>query len=96
MLVNALRQIQPEFPGLRLKIQAHFPELAQFTPRGGFGPDVEILRAVPNEEILPRTGQARIMILASRCEGMVRVLIEAMPAGVPVIWGRCRRHPFAD
>lgn len=85
LLVDAFRQIQPEFPGLRLKIQGHFPELAQYTPPNGFGPDVEILSAVPNEEILRRIGQARVMVLASRCEGMGRVLIEAMAAGVPVI-----------
>ena len=85
LLVEAFRQIQPEFPGLRLKIQGHFPELAQYTPPGGFGPDVEILRAVPNEEILCRIGQARVMVLASRCEGVPRVLIEAMAAGVPVV-----------
>lgn len=85
LLVEAFGQIQPEFPNLHLKIQGHFANLAQFTPPGGFGPYVEILQAVPNEEILRRIGQAQIMVLASYCEGVPRVLIEAMAAGVPVV-----------
>lgn len=85
LLVEAFRQIQPEFPNLRLKIQGHFPELPQYASAEGFGPQVEILSAVPNEEILRRIGQAKVLVLASRCEGMGRVLIEAMAAGVPVV-----------
>jgi glycosyltransferase involved in cell wall biosynthesis len=78
-------QVSPLFPDLKLKIQGYFPDLADYTPSGGFPPNIEILKAAPNEQILARIGQAKVLVLASRCEGMGRVVIEAMGAGVPVI-----------
>lgn len=85
VLIEAFNQIKDEFPRLKLKIQGYLPEAPQYTPPGGFDPRVELLPAQPNEQTLARLGQAQVFVLASRCEGMGRVLIEAMASGVPVV-----------
>ncbi len=85
VLLAAFRRLAEAFPDAHLQIQGHFGsddallELARDCPR------TEILKAVPNSEALERMRRASIFVLPSRCEGLPRVIIEAMACGLPVI-----------
>ena len=85
LLAAAWHRIAPDFPGVRLKIMGHFPD------RGGLealleGVErVEILPARHYKETLDLIAGASVFVLPSRCEGLPRVLLEAMAAGVPTI-----------
>jgi glycosyltransferase involved in cell wall biosynthesis len=85
LLIQAFRSLAADFPDVKLKLLGHFPDRAQMEPLTGGSPRIEILRTVPNPEALRLIGQATILVLPSRCEGMGRVLIEGMAAGVPLI-----------
>ena len=95
ILIRAFHQIAPEFPEAKLQILGHFPndkeELLALT---NGSPKIEILRARPNPETLQIISQAAVLVLPSRCEGMGRVLIEAMAAGIPVVGSKVGGIPF--
>jgi glycosyltransferase involved in cell wall biosynthesis len=96
LLIAAFRKISDEFPDVTLRIQGYFPpgdravldELASGAPR------IEIVKAVPNPETLVRISGALLLVQPSRCEGLSRVLIEAMSAGVPVIASDAGGNPY--
>ncbi len=85
LLVDAWRRLAPEYPGVRLKIVGHQadPEGLQAIVRDV--PRVDLIKGIPNAEAITIISHAQVLILPSRCEGMGRVLIEAMAAGVPTI-----------
>ncbi len=85
VLVAAFRRLAPDFPAAGLKIVGHFPDRANLEALTGGDKRIEILAALPYKETLRIIGQAAVFVLPSRCEGMGRVLLEAMAAGVPVV-----------
>jgi glycosyltransferase involved in cell wall biosynthesis len=94
LLVEAFRRLAPDFPHVKLKILGYFPDRAELDKLIGDSPQIEILKARPNPEVLQVISQAQILVLASRCEGMGRVLIEAMGAAVPLIGSDVGGIPF--
>jgi glycosyltransferase involved in cell wall biosynthesis len=95
LLIRAFLQISPEFPTARLKIIGHFPhDREQLAALANGSNKVEILKARPNPEVLEIMSRAAILVLPSRCEGMGRVLIEAMAAGLPVVGSEVGGIPF--
>lgn len=85
LLIEAFLRLAPDFPDVELKILGYYPDLEQLKALTNGSGRIQILKAMPNPQALKLISQATILVLASRCEGMGRVLIEAMAAGVPVV-----------
>jgi len=85
VLIKAFLRLSPDFPQVKLKFLGYFPDVAKLQELMQGSPMIEILGAVPNREALRIMSQAGILVLASRCEGMGRVLIEGMAAGIPAV-----------
>jgi glycosyltransferase involved in cell wall biosynthesis len=85
LLIDAFLKIADEFPDVTVQIQGYYPDKAKLEALIAGSPRIEIVKATPNPETLRRISRAMILVLPSRCEGMGRVMLEAMGAGVPVI-----------
>jgi len=85
VLIHAFRKVADEFPDVSLRIQGYYPDRSDLETMAAGSPRTQILQAAPNPETLHRISRAMVVVLASRCEGLGRVLIEAMSAAVPVI-----------
>jgi glycosyltransferase involved in cell wall biosynthesis len=94
LLVEAFQRLAPDFPHVKLKILGHFPDGDKLHELIGGARQIEVLKARPFPEALPIISGAAILVLPSRCEGMGRVLIEAMAAGVPLIGSDVGGIPF--
>jgi glycosyltransferase involved in cell wall biosynthesis len=84
VLIAAFRRIEADFPSMRLKIMGHFPDRDQMEKLAA-GARIDILSAKHYKESLEVLTRASVLVLPSRSEGMGRVLLEAMAAGIPVI-----------
>jgi glycosyltransferase involved in cell wall biosynthesis len=93
LLISAFRQVTNEFPGITLKIQGYYPDKDKLEALIDGLPRVEIVKAVPNPETLQRISTALILVHPSRVDGLSRVLIEAMGAGVPIITSSAGGNP---
>lgn len=93
LLVEAFRKIAGEFPDVTVRIQGYFPDKDQLEAISAGVPRIEIVKAVPNPETLLRISRAMILVHPSRCDGLSRVLIEAMGSGVPVITSSAGGNP---
>ena len=85
ILIKAFNQIRPDFPDVQLKIMGHYPDRQELETLTRGDERIEILPARHHRETLQIISRAAVLVLPSRSEGMGRVLIEAMAAGVPVI-----------
>jgi glycosyltransferase involved in cell wall biosynthesis len=85
LLIDAFRRVQSEFPEVRLQIQGYNADSGRLEAMVADCPRIEILKAEPNPQVLERISRAMVLVLPSRCEGMGRVLLEAMGAKVPII-----------
>jgi glycosyltransferase involved in cell wall biosynthesis len=85
LLIEAFLGLSADFPGVKLKILGHYPDRAELDALTRNSPAIEILKARPHPEVLRIIQGASVLVLPSRCEGLGRVLIEAMAAAVPVI-----------
>jgi glycosyltransferase involved in cell wall biosynthesis len=85
LLIEAFGKIAAEFPEVTVKIQGYFEDKDKLEALIAGSPRIEIVKAVPNSETLIRISRALILVHPSRCDGLSRVIIEAMGAGVPVI-----------
>jgi glycosyltransferase involved in cell wall biosynthesis len=94
LLVQAFQRLAPEFPGIKLKLLGYFPDREGLDALIGDSSQIEILKARPNPEVLEIISRAMILVLPSRCEGMGRVLIEGMCAGVPLVGSDVGGIPF--
>ena len=93
LLIDAFRKVMDEFPDVTLKIQGYYPDKDQLEALIGGSPRMEIVKAVPNPETLQRISRALILVHPSRTDGLSRVLIEAMGAGVPIITSTAGGNP---
>ncbi|MBV9399992.1 MAG: glycosyltransferase family 4 protein [Bryobacterales bacterium] len=94
LLIQAFRNINADFPDLKLKILGHFENRRELDALIAGSRNIEILKPRPNPEAIKIIASAAVMVLPSRCEGMGRVLLEAMSAGVPVIGSDTGGIPF--
>jgi glycosyltransferase involved in cell wall biosynthesis len=85
VLVNAFRMVSRDFPEVRLKIMGHFPVRDQLGALIHSDDRIDILPPGSHPETLEVISRACLLVLPSRCEGMGRVLLEAMAAGIPVV-----------
>jgi glycosyltransferase involved in cell wall biosynthesis len=85
VLIRAFQKIAPEFPRVKLRLLGHYPDREALDELIGGSPQIEILKARPNPEVLDLISRAAVFALPSRCEGTPRVVLEAMAAGIPVV-----------
>lgn len=85
LLVEAFTRLAPDFPRVKLKILGHSPDAAELRALSAQTPQIEILKATFHPATLKIISEALILVLPSRCEGLPRVLIEGMAAGLPLI-----------
>jgi glycosyltransferase involved in cell wall biosynthesis len=85
VLIKAFAEVASEFPNVTLKLLGFYPGQEALLELTRDAPQVEVLRARPNPETLEIVKRAAIMATPSRTEGLPRVIIEAMAAGIAVI-----------
>lgn len=88
VLTKAFLKVAPDYPNISLKLLGYFPDIQSLQALIGGSSRIEVLKARPNPETLEVIRRAAVLVLPSRCEGMGRVLIEAMAAGIPLIGSR--------
>jgi len=83
--ILAFKRIAARFPDYRLLIVGHIPD-RNYLDRLAAGCDrIEMRQAVPPAEALRIISSCAVYLLASRTEGIARVLLEAMAAGRPIV-----------
>ena len=85
LLIEAFLRMAAEFPDVKLRIMGWYPRTEELQGRTAGSPQIELMKAAPNPVALKAICGATVLVLPSRCEGMGRVILEAMAAGVPVI-----------
>jgi glycosyltransferase involved in cell wall biosynthesis len=93
LLIEAFLKIASEFPNVTVKIQGYYEDKDKLEALIAGSPRIELVKAVPNPETLRRISRALILVHPSRCDGLSRVLIEAMGAGVPIITSDAGGNP---
>lgn len=94
LLIRAFRSIEAEFPSVKLKILGYFPDRTAIDALMEGSRQIEILKARPPAEALKIIEGAMMMVLPSRCEGLPRVLIEGMAAGLPLVGSTVGGIPY--
>jgi glycosyltransferase involved in cell wall biosynthesis len=86
-LIEAFRRLAPDFPDVKLKILGWYQlsEREQLQTLAGDSKQIELVRATANPISLQIISRCLVLVHPSRCEGLPRVVIEALAAGVPVI-----------
>jgi glycosyltransferase involved in cell wall biosynthesis len=85
VLIKAFAEVAPGFPDVSLKLLGFYPGQEALLELTRDVPQIEVLRARLNPETLEIIKRATIMATPSRTEGMGRVVVEAMAAGIPVV-----------
>lgn len=83
--IRAFKSIASQFPDYKLKLMGHFPDRAPLEKLADGCPQIEFLLPRPNDEALKIIGACTVYVLASRTEGLPRVLQEAMAAEKPIV-----------
>jgi len=86
-LIEAFRRLAPDFSDVKLKIVGWYEQTEhdQLRALAGDSKQIELVRAAPSSVVLPIISGSLLLALPSRCEGLPRVVIEGMAAGVPVV-----------
>jgi glycosyltransferase involved in cell wall biosynthesis len=84
-MIKAFRNLAADFPQTKLKLLGYYPDQDELKALTGGSPQIEILKARPNPEALPIIRGAMVLVLPSRCDGVPRVFVEGMAAGVPLV-----------
>lgn len=94
LLIAAFKGLAADFPDVKLKILGFYPDGDQLRLLAGDSSQIEILKARPNPETLEIISAASIMVLPSRCEGLPRVLLEGLAAGLPLVGSDTAGIPY--
>jgi len=84
-LVPAFKQVSAEFPDWTLKILGYYPDLSELNELIGGNKNIYHHPPIDRSEIGYHMGTCGIFAIASRTEGIPRVLLESMAAGKPRI-----------
>jgi len=93
LLINAFRALSVDFPLLRLKIVGFCPDKKPFERLAVGDPSIELGDALPYPEVIKVIAGCTVFVLASRTEGIARVLSEAMAAKKPIVASRIGGMP---
>jgi glycosyltransferase involved in cell wall biosynthesis len=85
LLIAAFERLSNDFPNVKLKLLGHYPDREELDALVAGSPRIEVLTPRPNPEVLEIISRATVFVLPSRSEGVPRVILEAMAAGVPVV-----------
>jgi glycosyltransferase involved in cell wall biosynthesis len=85
VLLRAFNACSPSFPDWELRLVGYLPEKEQYRDLYEFNPRIRFAGPVMPDEVPALMAGCGVVALASRSEGMPRVLIEAMAAGRPVV-----------
>lgn len=94
LLIAAFHGLAADFPHVKLKILGYYPDGDQLRLLAGDSSQIEILKARPHPETLEIISAASIMVLPSRCEGLPRVLLEGLAAGLPLVGSDTAGIPY--
>ncbi|WP_128381974.1 glycosyltransferase family 4 protein [Streptomyces cavernae] len=90
LLIEAFHDLARDRPELRLVIAGEGPELDRLRTLAAAGPGVELVGALPRQEVYRLVGRAEVFVLASRRlpgkgEGVPTAALEALAMGTPVV-----------
>ena len=85
VLIRAFNLVADEFPKVRLKVIGSCNDFSPYKELAGDNTAIEFHKGLPYAEIIPQFERCLFFVLASRTEGLPRVLIEAMASGKALI-----------
>jgi glycosyltransferase involved in cell wall biosynthesis len=85
ILIRAFKKIAGQFPDYRLILLGYYPDRQYLDELAQGCPQIEFLKARPNEETRKIFAQCTVYVSASRTEAMGRVFFEAMAARKPIV-----------
>jgi glycosyltransferase involved in cell wall biosynthesis len=88
VLLKAFNAVSPEYPDYALRLVGYLPEKEENRVLFEGNPRIEFLGPVMPDAVIRLMSECAVFVLASRSEGMPRVLIEAMVSGKPIIASR--------
>jgi glycosyltransferase involved in cell wall biosynthesis len=88
ILIRAFNECSSSFPDWELRLVGYLPEKEQYRELYQSNPRIQFTGPVMPDDVPGLMADCGVVALASRSEGMPRVLIEAMAAGRPVIASR--------
>jgi glycosyltransferase involved in cell wall biosynthesis len=88
VLLRAFNAVSPEYPEYTLRLVGYLPEKDENRALFAENPRVEFVGPVMPDAVIRLMSDCAVFVLASRSEGMPRVLIEAMVSGKPIIASR--------
>jgi glycosyltransferase involved in cell wall biosynthesis len=94
ILLRAFNACSAQFPGWELRLVGYLPEKEQYRDLYEHNPRIRFTGPVMPDEVPALMAGCGVVVLASRSEGMPRVLIEAMAAGRPVVATRVGGIPY--
>jgi glycosyltransferase involved in cell wall biosynthesis len=94
VLVKAFDRVSARHPDYTLKIVGLLPEKEKHRDLWAHNPQIEFLPPVMPEKVVDLMAECSFFVLASRSEGMPRVLMEAMAAHKPIIASAVSGIPF--
>jgi len=80
ILIRAFHLISEEFPGVRLRVIGSCKDLSPYKELAEDNPAIEFHQGMPYAALIPHFERCLFFVLASRTEGLPRVLVEAMAA----------------
>jgi len=94
VLVRAFDRVSGEFPDYSLKVVGMLPEKDEHRDLWAHNPRIEFPGPVMPEDVVDLMAGCSFFVLASRAEGMPRVLMEAMGAHKPIIASAVSGIPY--
>lgn len=85
VLIRAFNEISPRFPQVELRIVGHCEDRRPFEALTEGNPRISFSAGVAPDEAKRLIRDSMVFVLASRTEGLARVLLEAMAGAKPIV-----------